>query len=135
MNILSRRFFTTAAMAALLCLLTIGQAGAWDENHLEQLLKIRHCPACDLSGADLSGKNLSGHNFYKANLKNANLSNSNLTGSSFVQADLQGANLNGATLDGANFSGAKSWFSNELTCATPSIGGCYDECSPGGTCY
>ncbi|MFN2268631.1 MAG: pentapeptide repeat-containing protein [Desulfonatronovibrio sp.] len=65
----SRKIWAITAMAVLVCLLTIGTAGAWDENHLEQLLKIRHCPACDLSGADLSGKNLSGHNFYRANLK------------------------------------------------------------------
>lgn len=129
------RFRAVTAMAALICLLTIGQAGAWNQNHLEQLLKLRHCPFCDLSGADLSGKDLSGHNFYRANLKNANLSNSNFAGSSFVQADLRGANLNGAILDGANFSGANSWFNDDLTCASPSIGGCYDECPPGMVCH
>lgn len=127
--------FEIAVTASLVCLLFIGTATAWDENHLNQLLTLRHCPSCDLSGADLSGKDLSRHNFTYANLKKANLSNSDLTGASFVQADLRGANLNGATLDGANFSGATSWFDDDFTCASPSIGGCYSECSPGGACY
>ncbi len=130
-----KKIFGTTIMAALTCLLAIGTAEAWDENHLHQLLQLRHCPGCDLSGADLSGKDLSWHNLYKANLKYTNLSNANLTHASFVQADLRSANLNGATLDGTNFSGATSWFDDEFTCATPSIGGCFPECSPGGVCY
>ena len=131
----SKRFLAVTAMAALACLLTIGQAGAWDQAHLDQLLRLRHCPMCDLSGADLSGKNLSGHNLWRANLSNANLSGANLSKAGFVEANLSGANLDGATLDGANFSGATSWFNDAETCAIPSIGGCFPECSPGGTCH
>lgn len=129
------KLFGVAGIVALVFLLPIGQAGAWSQAHLDQLIQLRHCPGCDLSGADLSGKNLSGHNLWRANLSNANLSNSNLTGASFVQADLRGANLNGAILDNANFSGATSWFDDDFTCVAPSIGGCYGECSPGGVCH
>ncbi len=129
------KLFGTAGIVALVFLLTIGQAGAWDQAHLDQLIQLRHCPGCDLSGADLSGKNLSGHNLWRANLSYANLSGANLSNASFVEANLSGSNLNGATLDGANFSGATSWFDDDFTCASPSIGGCYSECSPGGACH
>ena len=135
MKMWSMNIFGIVAVGALVCLLGMGTAGAWNENHLNQLLTLRHCPGCDLRGADLNGKNLSGHNLWRANLSNANLSGADLSGASFVGANLSGANLNGATLGGANFSGATSWFDDDFTCAPPSIGGCYSECSPGGTCY
>lgn len=122
-------------MATLVYLISMGQAQAWNPNHLDQLLKLRACPRCDLSGADLKGKNLSGYNFYKANLKGAFLNNAILINASFVEADLRGATLDGAILNGTNFSGAHSWFNPDLKCATPSIGGCFDECRPGSTCY
>ncbi len=131
----SKRLLAVTALAALVFLLTIGQAGAWDQAHLDQLLRLRHCPMCDLSGADLSGRNLSGHNLWRANLSNANLSGANLSNASFVGVNLSGANLNGATLDGANFSDATSWFNDGEKCAIPSIGGCFSECSRHGTCY
>jgi hypothetical protein len=118
MRKMCRIFFGTMV---LVCLLSMGQAGAWEQAHLDQLLRLRHCPMCDLSGVDLSVKNLSGHNLYKADLSNANLSNANLSNASFYGANLSGANLNGATLDGANFSEATSWFNDAETCATPSI--------------
>ncbi len=56
------------AVAALVCLLNIGRAGAWNQDELDRLRETNACSGCDLSGALLYGEDLSG-----ANLTNTNL--------------------------------------------------------------
>ncbi len=70
-------------------------------SHLNQLLRSKQCPQCDLSGSGLVLANLGGADLTGANLVNANLSQADLSG-----ANLTGANLTGASLYGANLSGA-----------------------------
>ena len=36
-------------MGALVCLLTVGQAGAFNQEHLGTLLETKQCSYCDLS--------------------------------------------------------------------------------------
>jgi uncharacterized protein YjbI with pentapeptide repeats len=97
MNILSRKIFATAVTAALLCLLTVGTAGAYDQADMDKLLATNACSFCNLTGADLSFAVL-------------------------LRANLVGANLSGAYLGEADFSGA-TW-TNGRQCAEGSIGGC-----------
>lgn len=88
------------------------------QRNVQQLLKTKSCPSCDLAGVDLSqnrlnkadlqGANLSGArlnlaDLSGANLRHANLSRANLTGADLSYADLEGANLQGIQLDGARF--------------------------------
>ncbi|PTN33039.1 pentapeptide repeat-containing protein [Desulfonatronum sp. SC1] len=84
-------------MAALGCLLTVGQAGAWDHADLKKLRDTNACSGCELAGAPLSDANLIG-------------------------ADLSGANLAGTNLKGANLSGA-TW-TDGRQCAQGSISEC-----------
>jgi len=92
------------------------------QRNVQQLLKTKSCPSCDLAGvdlrqnrlskADLQGANLSGArlnlaDLSGANLRQANLSRANLTGADLSYADLEGANLQGIQLDGARFQSTK----------------------------
>jgi len=56
-------------MGVLVCLLTVGQATAFNQEHLDRLLGTKQCPSCDLSGADLTGATLIEANLSGANLK------------------------------------------------------------------
>lgn len=88
------------------------------QRNVQQLLKTKSCPSCDLAGvdlsqnrlnkadlhgADLSGARLNLADLSGANLRQANLSHANLTGADLSYADLEGANLQGIQLDGARF--------------------------------
>jgi len=60
MKKLSVKIFGFAAMAALVCLLGMGQAGAYDQDDLDRLLKTNSCSSCDLTPAFLTGAILTG---------------------------------------------------------------------------
>lgn len=92
------------------------------QRNVQQLLKTKTCPSCDLAGVDLSqsrlhqanlqGANLSGArlnlaDLSGANLRQANLSRANLAGADLSYADFEGANLQGIQLDGARFQETK----------------------------
>ncbi|WP_242058799.1 pentapeptide repeat-containing protein [Microcoleus sp. FACHB-SPT15] len=103
MNI-KRTLLTTTA---LLTTTSLGTT-AYAENlqHTQQLLSIKQCSQCDLTGAGLVLANLAGADLSGADLSRANLSGANLTGADLSGANLTGASLNGANLTGANLSGA-----------------------------
>ncbi len=127
MNTWTKKIWAISAMAAVVCLLGIGQAGAWNQADLEKLLKTKECKSCDLSGAllygaDLSEADLRGANLLAAQMQGANLSGANLTGANLHQADLTGANISGAILTNANLIWA-TW-SDGTRCAEESIGEC-----------
>ncbi|MFW5767789.1 MAG: pentapeptide repeat-containing protein [Bacteroidota bacterium] len=123
----SRKILAIMAMGTLFCLLTVGQAAAFNQEHLDKLREQNACVECDLSGADLSGADLSG-----AILMWSNLSGANLSGADLYEAVLSGANLSGANLFGAylvrtylvetDLSGA-TWVDGRQ-CAEGSIGEC-----------
>ncbi len=48
--------------AMILCVIAlwVSSASAFNQAHVEQLIKIGYCVGCDLSGANLSGANLKG---------------------------------------------------------------------------
>ncbi len=122
-----KKLLMVVAMAAVVCLLGIGQAGAWNQADLDKLLETKECKGCDLSGAllygeDLSGADLMGANLLAAQMPGANLSGANLTGANLHQADLNGANLSGANLTNANLIWA-TW-TDGRRCAEGSIGEC-----------
>ncbi len=98
MNTWSRKIWAITAMAALGCLLTIVQAGAWNQADLDMLLETNACSGCNLSGANLTGANL-------------------------LAAQLPGANLSGANLTNANLTWA-TWTTEGRQCAEVSIGEC-----------
>lgn len=85
---------------------------AQETDPLEQLLKTKECPGCDLSGVNLSGVDLSGANLSGADLSNASLSNTMLAGANLSGANLRGANLRLAVLIGADISGADFSYTN-----------------------
>lgn len=120
----------------LLCIaaLTLSSPTAWGATNaktasltpiqinVQQLLKTKACPSCDLAGVDLSqsrlhqanlqGANLSGArlnlaDLSGANLRQANLSRANLAGADLSYADFEGANLENVQLDGARFQETK----------------------------
>jgi hypothetical protein len=78
----------------------INPALAYDPEQLEQLLRTRSCPGCDLSYANLAGRNLEGADLSGANLNAANLRRVRLEGANLTGANLNLAqtNLSGATL-------------------------------------
>jgi uncharacterized protein YjbI with pentapeptide repeats len=80
MNIWNKKLFTIAAMAALVCLLGMGRAWAWNQADLDKLLDTNACRGCDLSGALLYGEDLSGVDLAGANLRGAQLPGANLLG-------------------------------------------------------
>jgi uncharacterized protein YjbI with pentapeptide repeats len=89
----------------------VGSAIAANPDQIQQLMKTRECPGCDLTdatlmGAGLPGADLTGANLSNANLYGANLQGANLTGAVFNGANLKLANLAGAT--GADLSGAET---------------------------
>ncbi|PTN33015.1 hypothetical protein C6366_15345 [Desulfonatronum sp. SC1] len=116
MNIWSRKIWAITAMAALGCLLTIGAAGAYDQDDLDKLLQTNECRKCDLSGvrlngadlsrADLTGVDLTGAMMTGVVLWKAAMGGAKLSGATLVAADLAEANLNGANLSGAYMSKA-----------------------------
>jgi uncharacterized protein YjbI with pentapeptide repeats len=142
MQAMRKSFVKMIAITAAIFLVAIGQAGAWDRLDLEQLLRARQCPDCNLSEAilslvDLRDVNLAGANLYKANLsqarlqradlKNANLYRTNLASANLTGADLRNAilvraNVDGVNLRDANLSGA-TWIDGRK-CAKGSIGEC-----------
>ncbi|MEM8720857.1 MAG: pentapeptide repeat-containing protein [Cyanobacteria bacterium P01_G01_bin.39] len=75
-------------------------------NDLNQLLRTKQCPQCDLSNAGLVQADLTGASFVEANLAGANLSQANLQGADLTGANLVGTSLHGANLTGANLTGA-----------------------------
>lgn len=92
------------------------------QHNVQQLLKTKACPSCDLAGVDLSqsrlhqanlqGANLTGArlnlaDLSGANLRQANLSRANLAGADLSYADFEGANLQGIQLEGARFQETK----------------------------
>ncbi len=96
---------------------TLAPTAKAKDADLTQLLTIKVCLECDLSGANLEGaklfkvglsrSNLSGANLSGANLNQANLTGANLTGANLARAELymsymNNANLTGATLDRAS---------------------------------
>ncbi len=66
---------------------------AYDNAQFYQLLNLKRCPHCDLSGAPLAELELHG-----AILTYANLTGADLTGASLWNADLFGADLTDAIL-------------------------------------
>ena len=60
---LSKKFMIFSIAAALLPLLGLQSALAYNNADLEAVQKGASCPGGDLSGADLSGYNLSGRDF------------------------------------------------------------------------
>ena len=117
MNTWTKKIWAISAMAAVVCLLGIGQAGAWNQADLDKLLETKECKGCDLSGAllygeDLSGADLVGANLLAAQMPGANLSDANLSGANLHQADLTNANLIWAT------------WNDGRRCAEGSIGEC-----------
>ncbi|SMP62655.1 Pentapeptide repeat-containing protein [Desulfonatronum zhilinae] len=116
-----------SAMVAVVCLLGIGQAWAWNQADLDKLLETKECNGCDLSGAllygeDLSGAGLVGAKLDAAQMQGANLSGANLTGANLHQADLTGANLSGAILTNTNL--IWTTWTDGRRCAEGSIGEC-----------
>ena len=98
----TKKILMLSANVAVVCLLGIGQAGAWNQADLDKLLETKECKGCDLSGAllygeDLSGADLRGANLLAAQMPGANLSDANLSGANLHQADLTNANLIWAT--------------------------------------
>ncbi len=56
----SVKVFGIAAVAAMVCLLGIWQAGAYDLDDLSRLLATNSCNYCNLTRANLGGADLSG---------------------------------------------------------------------------
>ena len=87
--------FFVSFMTTILC----GQlVVAFDEDDVEQLLRVGHCVECDLIGVDFSEFDLRGMDLRSAELLGANLSNANLVGIDLRGAYLMEANLSGADL-------------------------------------
>ncbi len=134
----SGRFLAVTAMAALVCLLTIGQAGAWEQDDLDKLIETNACENCNLSGvelisrdlenAQLSGADLSDAKLTSANLDNADLSGTDLRSATLINASFIAANLRDATnVDSANFTGADlsgATWTDGRQCKPNSIGQC-----------
>lgn len=77
-----KTWISAMAVAAAVCLTATGQAGAYYQAHLDQLLKTGRCALCNLSHADL----------YRADLKGADINGSNL-----YLTDLEGPTCAGPT--------------------------------------
>lgn len=77
-----KTWISAMAVAAAVCLTAAGQAGAYYQAHLDQLLKTGRCALCNLSHADL----------YRADLKGADINGSNL-----YLTDLEGPTCAGPT--------------------------------------
>ncbi len=107
MNTWSGKFFTIAAIAALVCLLGMARAGAYDRADMDKLRQTNVCPGCNLSRANLHKAELAKANLHGADLVEANLSEAKLDGTNLAQADLSGA----------------TW-TDGRTCAQGSIGEC-----------
>lgn len=73
---------------------------------VQQLLSIRKCVGCDLTGANLRGANLAGADLSNANLNGADLSGAILSGAYLRGSDLSGADLSRADLSRANLKNA-----------------------------
>ncbi|MEO1376252.1 MAG: pentapeptide repeat-containing protein [Cyanobacteria bacterium J06635_10] len=94
------------AVVAAICLVAAfslmnAPAYAFVEADLDEVINVKNCPNCDLSGADLHDEDLSGAKLYGANLSGAKLYGANLSGASLSGADLSGASLSKANLSGA----------------------------------
>src|SRR5919202_5162833 len=76
------------------------------QTNVEQILKTKRCPGCDLSGLNLSGVDLSGADFRNTNLSRANLKNTKLKDAKMSGARLNNTNLTHTDLDGADFKGS-----------------------------
>ena len=67
---------------------------------VEQLLKTRQCPGCNLQNANLANADLRGANLAGANLAGANLAGANLKGANIRGVNLQGADIRNTVLPG-----------------------------------
>ena len=76
--------FGIVAMTSLVCLMSMGIVGAYDQDDLDRLLNTGSCSACDLSDANLFRADLSGANLFGVNLFATNLSGANLTGATWT---------------------------------------------------
>jgi uncharacterized protein YjbI with pentapeptide repeats len=124
-SVLRAILISTLAGVFLLSGLFLGSAQASDPTQLEQFLKTKSCPSCDLTEANFLGLGLAKANLKGAFLAGANFYRATLTGADLTGADLAGANLEGATLKdatGVNFSGAKT--NKDTVCPTGLNGPC-----------
>ncbi|MFP4236809.1 MAG: pentapeptide repeat-containing protein [Desulfonatronovibrio sp.] len=106
-KIWSRKILAITAMGTLVCLLTGGQAAAFNEDDLDRLLEHNECPECDLSGAQLNFTRLAWADLIKADLSGANLTRTDLSRALLIGTRLSGANLTRASLFGARLVGAE----------------------------
>lgn len=90
------RFLVVILSASTLTIAST-QLHAANDSQVEQLLKTKKCPKCDLTYAALG----------RAKLRGADLAGAFLMGAYLVDADLRDADLDGADLSGANLSGAR----------------------------
>ena len=97
----------------LLAVCSVGQTAlSFNRVSVEQLIRTKSCPNCDLYKANLD----------MLDLTNANLQGANLKRAKFRKATLLGANLTGANTMGTNFEGAM-WIDGTI-CQKGSIGYC-----------
>jgi len=94
---MNRLFYQNLTLAVVVILsATLSPSYAFKQSDLEQLLRTKQCPRCNLSGVDFEGN----WHLVNANLEKANLAGANLTGIDLEKANLAGANLTGSDLTG-----------------------------------
>jgi hypothetical protein len=79
---MNRLFYQNLTLAVVVILsATLSPSYAFKQSDLEQLLRTKQCPRCNLSGVDFEGNwHLVNANLEKANLAGANLTGIDLTG-------------------------------------------------------